>query len=112
MANDLNSAEVGYSYDDEVVEDCPLLSLPNYVPVKSSMMPTPPFDIFLRPSFKENQKNIATSTQNTTTNLDNVIDSPTTKSSSALSNYSMHFSKNEHVSKNIMNFCDKINENE
>lgn len=24
IANDLNSAEVGYSYDDEVFEDCPM----------------------------------------------------------------------------------------
>lgn len=54
LANDLNSGEIDCSYDDEVFEDCPLLSSPNYVPVESSMMPTPPFDIFLRPSFREN----------------------------------------------------------
>ncbi|XP_050064322.1 uncharacterized protein LOC126553204, partial [Aphis gossypii] len=108
--NEVNSAEAGYS--DEVVEDCPSLSLSNDISAESSLTSTPPYDVFLRPSFRENQEILNTSTLNTTIQLDNVIDSLTTESSSALSNFSINPIKNKPVSSNIMNFCDKINENE
>lgn len=114
VANEVNSAEAGYS--DEVVEDCPLLSLSNDISAESSLTSTPPYDIFLRPSFRENQEILNTSTLNTTIQLDNVIDSLTTesstKSSSVLSNFFINPIKNKPVSSNIMNFCDKMNENE
>ncbi|XP_016657408.1 uncharacterized protein LOC107882870 [Acyrthosiphon pisum] len=72
-ANNLNSADV--DYNDEVVEDCPLLSISNDIPVESSSMSTPPIDIFIRPFFDENQEHLTTSTLNTTTNFDKVIES-------------------------------------
>lgn len=114
VANEVNSAEADYS--DEVVEDCLLLSLSNDISAESSLTSTPPYDIFLRPSFRENQESLNTLTLNTTIQLDNVIDSLTTESStessSALSNFFINPIKNKPVSSNIMNFCDKINENE
>lgn len=114
----MNSADV--DYNDEVVEDCPLLSISNDIPVESSSMSTPPFDIFIRPFFNENQEHLTTSTPNTTTNFDKVIessknalvDSLTTESSSTHSNYCTNIKKNESISNNILNFCDKINQNE
>lgn len=118
IANNLNSADV--DYNDEVVEDCPLLSISNDIPVESSSMSTAPFDIFIRPFFDENQEHLTTSTPNTTTNFDKVIessknalvDSLTTESSSTHSNYCTNIKKNESISNNILNFCDKINQNE
>lgn len=95
----MNSADV--DYNDEVVEDCPLLSISNDIPVESSSMSTPPFDIFIRPFFDENQEHLTTSTPNTTTNFDKVIessknalvDSLTTESSSTHSNYCTNIKK-------------------
>lgn len=114
----MNNADV--EYNDEVVEDCPLLSISNDIPVESSSMSTPPFDIFIRPFFNENQEHLTTSTPNTTTNFDKVIessknalvDSLTTESSSTHSNYCTNIKKNESIFNNILNFCDKINQNE
>lgn len=56
IVNNLNSADV--DYNDEVVEDCPLLSISNDIPVESSSMSTPQFDIFIRPFFDENQEHL------------------------------------------------------